>query len=541
MLTRRHHHRDDVFHPASCGANARRASAAVRGRARGGGARGRRRRRRRRRRRSRGHPGLLGADLRDAHPALVPHAEPMHEKTSAIAAPPSGIGRGGQRAMLSGAILAACGGRSWRSEERRAASGERRAEICAATAAGRAAGSGRPRGVPQRRARAGFAIRVGESEPPTTPGPQLVGKACGQSAVRGQKERKQRQQTCRVARSRRGSAAAPRHRRRCTPPRRASCGMPQGGPAMTNGPLVHQAQGLRLHHVRQPRRGGCLPPLHHRRGGRRTRGSRWATRWRSSSRSSTASDGEARARALARRRVLRGAGVAPTCARLFARRCARRRLQCLHEGGPQVTNPALDPYYQQQQAAAGQYAGGGPPPPGCLPAGRPRTTPRAARYYIHRRRARRSGTRRSCRAAAATAAAAAGAPPPPARGCRRRPRPGWPPPGGGAARAGPPPQLLLGVGGTNLRFALVPLWELRAKTLRSRHRALPPRLCAAARGARASAEKPAELGQIVACTLSVCGPVSGGKASASPRRWAPTAGCSRRAPSPRRSTCSPAA
>ena len=29
----------------------------------------------------------------------------------------------------------------------------------------------------------------------------------------------------------------------------------------------------------------------------------------------------------------------------------------LHEGGPQVANPALDPYYQQQQAAAGQYAG----------------------------------------------------------------------------------------------------------------------------------------------------------------------------------------
>ena len=109
-------------------------------------------------------------------------------------------------------------------------------------------------------------------------------------------------------------------------------------------------------------------------------------------------------------------------------------------------------------------------------------------------------------------------PPPPATGMPQAPAAGWPPAEAAEPRAqGPPPQLLLGdVGGTNLRFALVPLWELRAATLpepthRARYRTADFAQLREAL-ARFTAEKPAELGQIVACTLSVCGPVSGGKA-----------------------------
>ena len=194
----------------------------------------------------------------------------------------------------------------------------------------------------------------------------------------------------------------------------------------------------------------------------------------------------------------------------------------LHEGGPQVANPALDPYYQQQQAAAGQYAGGAPPPPPNLPPGwTPAYDPASgAVYYInsqtgetqwHAPQVPPPPPQQQQQQQLVP-------PPPPATGMPQAPAAGWPPAEAAEPRAqGPPPQLLLGdVGGTNLRFALVPLWELRAATLpeathRARYRTADFAQLREAL-ARFTAEKPAELGQIVACTLSVCGPVSGGKA-----------------------------
>ena len=190
-----------MFFITSCGAGAgvgRRA-----GRARGGGARGRRAGgRRRRRRRSRVRTSGFWVPICEMPiPALpVPHAEPMHEKTSAIAAPPKpSIGApGGQRAMLSGAILAACGaaeravgGASRGEGERRAPRGKLRRGRRPAGPPGSAA----PRGA--RGARAAAVVvtaRAGSRDHPPRPVPGWWGKRAGRARCAGAEGGGQRRQ-----------------------------------------------------------------------------------------------------------------------------------------------------------------------------------------------------------------------------------------------------------------------------------------------------------------------------------------------------------